>query len=540
MIPPIPVLSRYGVSPQNGFLPDVLPLSRLPDPYYNKWEAVATNLQALILSRRLRAVVERLPVLSTIGLEHDAEWRRAYSLLCFIAHGYIWAGDVPADRLPPPLAIPLLSVSARLEVPPVATYAGLVLWNFKPLFMDEDIDNLENLATLTTFTGSLDESWFYLVSTAMEARGGPIIPLMLAAIGAAREGDAATVTRCLQSFAERLDDLGALLGRMHESCNPTVFYHRIRPFLAGSKNMADAGLPHGVVYDDGSGNAEYREYSGGSNAQSSLIQFFDIVLGIEHRPTGEKKPRARPAEPLSEAELSEHEGGAGPPPKHNFLMEMRDYMPGPHARFLRDVACVANIREFVDSRPDDGELCLAYDACLAMLRALRDRHIAIVTRYIVVPSREVRARSRSRSPGAVRQAQAQAAYPRRPAPVNLATASSTPRGQSGRDAAGPAQAQRKKSLKGTGGTALIAFLKQARDETGEPAVEEWTRRFVARGGIPSGMGQGDFFLGKAEEELLPETPGAATAAGGQTEEIEVKGLAGTWTIEDEIGGICQY
>jgi hypothetical protein len=24
----------------------------------------------------------------------------------------------------------------------------------------------------------------------------------------------------------------------------------------------------------------------GSNAQSSLIQFFDIVLGVEHRPTG--------------------------------------------------------------------------------------------------------------------------------------------------------------------------------------------------------------------------------------------------------------
>ena len=116
------------------------------------------------------------------------------------------------------------------------------------------------------------------------------------AVAAARRGDAATVTSCLCTFAERLDDLGALLRRMNDSCDPSYFYSRIRPFLAGSKNMADAGLPHGVMWDDGSGKSEYVQYSGPSNAQSSLIQFFDIVLGIEHLPTGEKKPAAATAD----------------------------------------------------------------------------------------------------------------------------------------------------------------------------------------------------------------------------------------------------
>ncbi|CRK41903.1 hypothetical protein BN1723_018919, partial [Verticillium longisporum] len=124
MLPPIPILADYGISPTHGFLPDVLPLTRLPDPYYNKWEAVVSNLQALILSRRLRSVVDRLPVLSTIGLEHEAEWRRAYSLLCFMAHGYVWGGDQPSDHLPPPITVPLLQVSEHLELPPVATYAA--------------------------------------------------------------------------------------------------------------------------------------------------------------------------------------------------------------------------------------------------------------------------------------------------------------------------------------------------------------------------------------------------------------------------------
>lgn len=511
MLPPLPKLSDYGVSPTSGFLPEVLPLSRLPDPYYNKWEAVAANLQALILSKRLRPVVDRLPVLSTIGLEHDAEWRRAYSILCFMAHGYIWGGDSPSERLPASISVPLLQVAERLDVAPVATYAAVCLWNFKPLFVDEGIDDLENLATLSTFTGSIDESWFYLVSVAIEARGAATIPLMLKAIQAARDGDAATVTSCLVAFAERIDDLGNLLQRVHENCDPHIFYHRIRPFLAGSKNMADAGLPNGVIYEDGSGAESYRQYSGGSNAQSSIIQFFDIVLGIEHRPTGEKTSGAQQQE--------QQRGRTVGAPQHNFIMEMRRYMPGGHARFLGAVSSVANIRQFVEAHGATNKpLALAYDACLAMLRALRDRHIAIVARYIVVPSREAM-RGRSRSPEASRAEGRNTAA----AKVNLATAVS--RGPKGIALDTSGDAGKKDQLKGTGGTALIAFLKQARDETGEPAVEAWTRRYMKRGSgkVP---GSGDFFLGKED--------------GADEEVVQVNGLAGMWTMEGEGGGICNY
>jgi indoleamine 2,3-dioxygenase len=311
---------------------------------------------------------------------------------------------------------------------------------------------------------------------------------MLTAMAAARHNDAPTVTRCLRAFAERLTDLTTLLQRMHESCDPTVFYHRIRPFLAGSKNMGEAGLPHGVVYEDGSGSEIYQQYSGGSNAQSSLIQFFDVALGIEHRPTGKQQDSS----PSAAREPSQ---------RHNFIREMRQYMPGPHARFLNDVSLVSNIREFVHDNQQDSQLSLAYDACLSMLSSFRDKHIAIVTRYIITPSREVRARSRSRSPEVTRQR------------LNLAVAS---RKESNRG-----------DQKGTGGTALIPFLKQARDETGEPAVEDWARRFMKR--QIRAEGQGDFFMGKGDDGLSL-----------QSEDVEVKGLAGSWTMDDEVGGICQY
>jgi indoleamine 2,3-dioxygenase len=97
MLPPLPRLSDYDVSPQNGFLPDEIPLDILPDAYYQPWETVVRNFQSLILAKRLRRIIDALPVLETDLLLTEAEWRRAYSILGFMAHGYIWGGEKPTD-----------------------------------------------------------------------------------------------------------------------------------------------------------------------------------------------------------------------------------------------------------------------------------------------------------------------------------------------------------------------------------------------------------------------------------------------------------
>lgn len=104
MIRDIPQPSDYDVSTVNGFLPAELPLEVLPDTYYGRWENIIRNLQALVLSKRLRGVVDSLPVLSTDYLRTEAEWRRAYLILAFVSHAYIWGGDAPldvSDCLPP-------------------------------------------------------------------------------------------------------------------------------------------------------------------------------------------------------------------------------------------------------------------------------------------------------------------------------------------------------------------------------------------------------------------------------------------------------
>lgn len=58
-------LDEYEVSLRNGFLPDALPLQRLPSQYYAPWENVAQDLVARIHEGTIREDVESLPVLST-------------------------------------------------------------------------------------------------------------------------------------------------------------------------------------------------------------------------------------------------------------------------------------------------------------------------------------------------------------------------------------------------------------------------------------------------------------------------------------------
>ena len=119
---------------------------------------------------------------------------------------------------------------------------------------------------------------------AIEARGAPIIPLLLQAFEAAAADDSEAVTDLLQQAATHIQGLGEMLPRMYERCDPHFFYNRIRPFLTGTK--ASATLPRGVFYEDGEGGGTYHQLGGSSAVQSSLLHFIDIALGIDHYPTG--------------------------------------------------------------------------------------------------------------------------------------------------------------------------------------------------------------------------------------------------------------
>ncbi|KAK6080929.1 fungal specific transcription factor domain-containing protein [Seiridium cupressi] len=429
-------ISRTYDVTKNGFLPSAAPVRQLTDPYYSTWELLVQNLPDLLKGQLLRQVVDGCQVLSTENLRSEGEWRRAYAVLVFLMHGYIWGGETPSEDekiLPPQITVPLLKIAEHFDLPPCATYAGLVLWNFES--SSEDFSDLDSLHAINTFTGTEDESWFYMLSVALEAQSAWVMPLMVDAIEATHKRDYAAIAKGLEQITIAIKKMDKLLTRMYEKCDPALFYDRIRPFLAGSANMEAAGLPNGVFYDEGNGKGSWRRLMGGSNGQSSLIQFFDVVLGVNH--TGGADKASAPATcPVSG--MAPSAGTSGCPVKAakekvmGYHEKVRAYMPEPHRRFLEDLAHMGSLQEFASTPQPDAEFekmkGLYQVGCKAM-GDFRSTHIKVVTRYIVIQA--------SKQPVGKT--------------LNLAKASS----QSGDSS----------ELKGTGGTSLSAFLRQSRDES---------------------------------------------------------------------------
>jgi hypothetical protein len=54
-----------------------------------------------------------------------------------------------------------------------------------------------------------------------------------------------------------------------------MFFHELRPFLSGGEK--------GMVFQKSDGSVVKVKWVGGSAAQSSLFQFLDLVLGVEHQ-----------------------------------------------------------------------------------------------------------------------------------------------------------------------------------------------------------------------------------------------------------------
>ncbi|KAL8994025.1 MAG: hypothetical protein Q9169_005904 [Polycauliona sp. 2 TL-2023] len=421
-------LQQYDISPKTGFLPEEGPIDRLPD-YYSPWETIGSNLPHLISTGKLKSVLNHLPLLSTQNLRSTPEYRRAYVILGFIASGLFFASQPALDHLPHTISIPFCKIALNLGIPPYATFAGQNLWNYHLIDVTGPVTDPSNLSAQFTFTGTVDESWFFIVLVAIEARGAPIIMHALGTFDAIASNDATTVIDHLNGIAKNLRNLSTILKKMYERCDPHIFYNRIRPFLSGCKASSD--LPRGVFYDGEHGSETRQQFGGPSAAQSSLWHFVDLALGVEHLPTGTIKKEVD--------DDDDDERHVPPLDKECFFEKIREYMPGPHRRFLQRVATEANIRAYVRANPSNEAVQAAYNSCLSALIMIRNTHVQIVSRYIVVPSRS----------------------------ANYLAPTINAFGEDGDDLKvnDSEKKIKSKAVAGTSGTSPLSFLKQVRDET---------------------------------------------------------------------------
>lgn len=333
-------LQRYGVDPLRGFLPVDDPLAQLP-PAYAPWDRLAAEVPARLLAGNLRATVEAMPEFDVAGLTGHGELERAMLILSVVGNAYVWAGPDPVAALPSAVARPWWAVAHMLGRPPIIAHASIVLNNWRRLDPDGPL-SLDNLDTLCTFLDGGDERWFYLVTVAIEAAGGPAVAALVDAQTAAASGDSAAVMDRLAIIEGCLEEMFAALNRMPQHCDPYIFYHRVRPYLS-------SWLGEGLVYLGV--DAAPHKYSGGSAAQSSLIQALDAGLGISH---------------------------ASP-----FLADMRNYMPPEHRRFIEVVEEGPSLRAFVEAQAAESPaLTEQFNLCVGLLDDFRKAHLELSVRYI--------------------------------------------------------------------------------------------------------------------------------------------------------------
>jgi indoleamine 2,3-dioxygenase len=336
-------LRAFQIDPERGFLPAPDPLDVLPDTCAI-WEETARALPTLRAAGRLRDTVDRWPPMDLDSLESHAQLERAMLLLSFIGNAYVWESS-PAASIPAALAGPWCQAAERLDRPPIASHASLVLQNWRRLDPEGEIE-LGNLATQTLAFGGTDEQWFYLVTVAIEAAGAPSLRI-LSAVHESRAHDRSDgVAKGLEALVPVLDALSPLLERMWERCDPYVFYHRVRPILTGWPEP-------GLVYEGV--DEEPKLYAGGSAAQSSLLQAIDAALGIRH-----------------------HGASSGP-----FLLKMRRYMPRGHRAFIEALEAEPSLRAYVQelasTHPTLGDL---FNRAVRAVARFRETHYEIVRDYI--------------------------------------------------------------------------------------------------------------------------------------------------------------
>ena len=411
------LMSSYSVDINHGFLPSVDPLRQLPlSSKFGCWELIMMNLSEYLHAKIIRSVI--LSELKVVHIEQndlldEHQFQRAQFVLALLSHAFVWGEKPISTYIPACLAIPWVELTKRACRPPILTHSLIVLTNWKRFNIEKPIE-LGNIAMLNGFLSGIDEANFYLVTVELESHGGKALKHMLRAQYFANNGKIKELIKELQQIENVQKAMFNTLLKMFNEVDPYIFYNRVRHFLAGWKG--NPMLPNGMLYEGVTQTPQFLH--GASAAQSSLIAAFDVFFDVKHN--------------------SEQ--------THEFINDMRLYMPPKHRQFLQMLGTNNyNINHFVKnmnlSKEDQQghQLLYAYNACLDQLITFRNKHIQIVALYILAQMRKNNDDNTYKSTNELEH-----------------TGNNNQKDNNG---------ETDSSARGTGGTILMPFLKTCRDET---------------------------------------------------------------------------
>ncbi len=379
----------------NTFFPKTPPLKsfKTKAKSLNLLSNIASSLPKLLLTNKVQPTVDYLDrnALSVNKLflnKNTKEINLAMSHLSFIAHAYIWGGAKPNSVLPEVISKPWVKISNYIGRPPILSYASYCLDNWYKIDKNEPI-SLDNVALINNFLGGVDEDWFVTIHVCIEDAATDAI---IAADNLSKLNEDNKVSEFsseLRKIIQSLRRVNEIFSKMPDKCDPYIYYHRVRPYIFGTKDNPD--LKKGLIYENQFDNKP-QFFRGETGAQSSIIPFLDGALGIEHT-----NDNLRP-----------------------YLNEMRDYMPPSHRKMIERVEKRSKAKIYINKSK---KLVKEYNDCLEEIRRFRAQHLEYAASYI--------------------HKQSQIKNP-------FGTGGST--------------------IRGTGGTPFMKYLKKHRDETGKQKV----------------------------------------------------------------------
>ena len=354
---------------------------------------IANELPKLLLTNNVQNKINKLKVneLSVDILlknKSEKEINLAMSHLSFIAHAFMWGGNKPEKILPEVISKPWVKLSKYLGRPPILSYASYCLDNWYKVNKKEPV-SLDNVALINNFLGGVDEDWFVTIHVCIEDAAGDAIDAAYKLSRLNESNNVDDFNTNLKKILMSLKNVNNIFSKMPEKCDPYIYYHRVRPYIFGTKDNPD--LKKGLIYENQFNNKP-QFYRGETGAQSSIIPFLDGALGIYH----------------SNDNL------------RHYLNEMRDYMPPKHRKMIEDVEKRSKAKDLISQSK---KLMNVYNNCLEEIRKFRAMHLEYAATYI--------------------HKQAQVHNP-------FGTGGST--------------------IRGTGGTPFMKYLKKHRDETQKQKV----------------------------------------------------------------------
>ncbi|MFM8523935.1 MAG: hypothetical protein ACKOBE_06240 [Actinomycetota bacterium] len=343
-------LAEFGLSPEWGYMQHQDPIKSL-SPGNEAWDEMARNLPKYLMASNFRKRVEELPPFQVSSLKAEGEIRRAMLALSYIGMAYQWSEEVAAQTIPSVLAKPWYEVGKLVGRPPILSYASYSIDNWYRLRATDGVE-CGNIALLQCFLGGQDEEWFIIIHIDIEKKAGAALHAIELAQKAVVANDADALDIALTQLRDGIKSMYDVLARMPEKCDPYVYFHRVRPYIFGWRN--NPALPNGVVYEGVSDlGGKGMKYRGETGAQSAIVPALDGVLGIEHE----------------RDELRE------------YLMEMREYMPPQHVKFIEAVENGPSVRDFVIKvgRAKTSEL---FNQSVELLGDFRAMHLEYAGQYI--------------------------------------------------------------------------------------------------------------------------------------------------------------